>query len=121
MRVLVTVSIDSLRLPSDLRVLDGSSLTAHLRVARGIFDLRSVSSTQQELGASCVAEVLLQLILRHMEVRAWLVRCHRALLACKVAALCWTGSSVKPALQHKLPRSALQTRQSGKCITTKNR
>ena len=69
MRVLVTGSIHSLRSPRDLRVLDGSCLKAHLRVARTIFELTGVSRTQQELGARCVAEVLLQLLPRLVEVR----------------------------------------------------
>ena len=121
MRVLVTVSIHSLRLPSDLRVLDGSSLTAHLRVARGTFHLRGVSSTQQELGARCVAEMLLHLMPRLVEAHAWLVRCHRALLACKAAALCPLLDRQLLALQHKLSRSALRTWHSGNCIVRKKR
>ena len=69
MRVLMTVPIHSLRSPWDLRVLDGCSLSAHLCIAGGIFNISGVSSTQQELGARCVAEVLLQLMPRLAEVR----------------------------------------------------
>ena len=82
MRVLMTVSNSSLRNPWSLRVLDQSSLSAHMCAARGIFFLAGVSSTQQELGARCVAEVLLQYTRRLVEVRARygarLVWCHRA-------------------------------------------
>lgn len=69
MRVLMTVSIQSLRSPWSLIVLDRSSLGAHLCVARGMFDLPGVSGMQRELGARCVAEVLLQLTPPLTEVR----------------------------------------------------
>ena len=70
MRVLATVSTALLHSPRDLRVLDGSSLIAHLAAVDGILDCPGASCTQQELtrGARCGAEVLLQVLPRLVEV-----------------------------------------------------
>lgn len=90
MRVLVTASMALLHSPRDLRVLNRSSLIAHLpdcAAVDGILDRPGTSCTQQELtrGARCVAEVLLQLTPRLVEVRccAGPYQCHGA---------CWHAS-----------------------------
>ena len=66
----MTVSTESLLSPTDLRLLDGSSLSAHLWMVRGRLALCDASCTQSELGAGCVAKVLLQLAPRLATVRA---------------------------------------------------
>ena len=58
--------------PKDVHVLDGSSLSTHLSLLVGVFALQGVGCTQQDLerSAHCVAEVLLQMVPRLVEVRA---------------------------------------------------
>ena len=72
MHVLMAVLTESLRSATDMRVLDGGSLCAHLWVLRGRLALHGVSCPQSQLalGARCVAKVLLQTTPRLVEVRA---------------------------------------------------
>ena len=54
----------------DLRVLDGSSLCAHLWIVRGRLALHGgCPQNQLALGARCAAKVLLQATQRLVEVR----------------------------------------------------
>ena len=53
-------------------MLDGSRLSTHLSLLVGVFALQGAGGTQQDLerSAHCVAEVLLQMVPRLVEVRA---------------------------------------------------
>ena len=68
--------------PKDLRVLDGSSLSAHLALVYGTFTRQGASCAQEDLqrGARCAAEVLLQLAPPLVEVRQRAVPLSQSLL-----------------------------------------
>ena len=67
--VLMAVSTESLQSPADLRVLDGSSLSAHLWMVRGRLAIGGASCKRSELGARYMAKVLLQTAPRLLTVR----------------------------------------------------
>lgn len=99
--MLLTVDVQSLHSPSDLRLLDGSCLAAHLTLLVLVLDSPGVHCTQQELEPCmcCAAEVLRQTALRLLEVRRRALFVLWSLLARKCCA--WTGRSSTCALQYK--------------------
>ena len=66
----MTVATESLQRPMDLRVLDASSLSTHLWILRGRLAISGASFARSDIGARCVAKVLLQIIPRLVTVRA---------------------------------------------------
>ena len=68
----MTVAIKYEHPSGDVRMLDGSSLSAHLWIVRGHLALDGASCTQKELMRSvrCVAKVILHIAPRLTEVRA---------------------------------------------------
>lgn len=82
-RVLMTVTIKYEHPSGDLRMLDGSSLSTHLWLVRGMLALGGASCTQKQLMLSvrCVAKMILHTAPRLTKVcarrGAGLINCHR--------------------------------------------
>ena len=98
--VLMTVSTETLQSPAHLRMLDGSSLSAHLNMVRGRLALGGASCKRSELDMRCVAKVLLQTAPQLVTVRAPRRRATPLPACWYIAApvLAWTGSSCAPCI-----------------------
>ena len=99
MHVLMAVSMQALNEDQDMCALDGTCLNAHLWMLRGRLAAAGVSCAREELVHSvrCVAEVLLQMTARLLQVRARRRGFHCSSTCLALAAFAGTGSYWKHA------------------------